>query len=184
MLKAIKVVMAGMIVILAMSGIVWGADTALGTLDKNKDGRLDMKELDEEAQSIFRQHDRNRDGYLDRGEFEAVKGAHSPFTSLDTTRDGRIDPAELKKAAERRFKECDTNNDGYLDEAELNACMQKTAKEGSAAIVLDRDKKIRLLDRSQAISGSENDLRGDEERKAETSPRYKPDVAPLFSIFF
>ena len=182
--RSIKAAMVVFIVLLAVSGMAVGADKVSEKLDRDKDGRLDIKELDEAAQALFKKYDKNRDGSLDRAEFEAIRGAQSPFASLDASQDGKIDAAELKKAAEKRFNQCDRNNDGYLDPGELEACVVKSVQDGGKAVSLDKSNRVRLFDRSQDQSIVDQDLKGTSDQDLETSSRHKTDMAPLFSVYF
>ena len=104
--------LAGLMFVIAMIGTGWSADRAFKSMDKNRDGRLDMKELDEAARSIVEAYDRNGDGRLSKSEFMQIKGAKSSFNDLDASKDGAIDADELKRDAEKRFKVCDKNGDG------------------------------------------------------------------------
>jgi hypothetical protein len=117
--------LAGWLTIAAL--LAWAATgTAqagnFNTLDQNRDGYLDMKELDQPATEIFQTYDRNKDGTLDEEEFRQIKGARSRFEELDLDGNGRIDLDELRKAASRRFQACDANSDGRLDAEEIRAC--------------------------------------------------------------
>jgi len=89
-------------------------------LDTNKDGQLDMKELDAAAVKVFKEYDRNGDGKLDKSEFMAIEGARSRFEDLDANRDGKLDMKELRDAASRKFDLNDKNRNGALDDLECN----------------------------------------------------------------
>jgi hypothetical protein len=110
--------------ILALTGYVYATDSsfnkAFNDLDTNKDGKLDMKELDTAAMKIFKKYDKNSDGILDKSEFKAIKDAKSRFEDLDTNKDGKLDMKELRDAASKKFKLYDRNQDGALDELECN----------------------------------------------------------------
>jgi Ca2+-binding EF-hand superfamily protein len=77
--------------------------------------------LDREAVRIFNEYDRNRDGTLDRREYERIPGKKTEFDELDTDKDGRLTLEELRRAAKERFDRQDRNGDGALSEEELRA---------------------------------------------------------------
>ena len=174
----------GLMLLLTVIGTGWSADQSFNALDKNKDGRLDMKELDEAARAIVKTYDRNGDGRLDPSEFKMIKGAKSSFHDLDVTKDGVIDADELKKDAEKRFKVCDKNGDGALDAEELEACMARPAREGSPAAEAQREERVRLFDRSQRWSTPDEKLKTGDDSLLPSNPTYKQTVSPIFSIYF
>jgi len=167
----------------AAAGTAWAAD--FNTLDRNRDGCLDMKELDPPAAELFRTYDRNKDGVLDAEEFRQIKGARSRFEELDLDRNGRIDLEELRQAASRRFQACDANGDGRLDAKEIRACGSGRPPGGGSQTAAEGEKRVDLFDRHQQDRTLTKALQGgDEERKIPTSPRYQPTISPVFSIFF
>ncbi len=102
-------------------------------MDINKDGKLDMKELDDAALKIFKKYDRNGDGYLDKSEFMAIAGATSRFEDLDTNQDGKLDMKELRDAASGKFDLYDKNHSGALDDLE---CSPRRAPEANPLFMI------------------------------------------------
>lgn len=98
-------------------------------LDPDKDGTLDLKEVQAAAAAKFDALDPDKDGTLDAKE---AKGVLSPnlFRSGDPDKDGTIDKAEYLALVEAVFKDADPDNDGTLDAKEL------TSKPGKALIKL------------------------------------------------
>lgn len=178
------VLLSGGIVLLTMIGTTWGADPTFNVVDKNRDGRLNMKELDEAARTVVKTYDRNGDGRLDPSEFKTIRGAKSTFGDLDTSKDGMIDAAELKRAAEKRFNQCDQNGDGALDAAEREVCMTRPAHEGSPAAEAQKEERFRLFDRSQRWSHPIGNPQTGDDRTLPSNPLYSPTVSPVFSIYF
>lgn len=180
--------LAGWLAIAAI--LAWGVTgTAragnFNTLDRNRDGYLDMKELDQPAAELFRTYDRNQDGALDEEEFRQIKSARSRFEELDLDRNGRIDLDELRQAASRRFQACDANGDGRLDAEEIRACGSGRPARGESQPITKKERTVDLFDRHQQDRALTRALQGgDEERKIPTNPRYQPPVSPVFSVFF
>jgi len=52
-------------------------DKLLNEIDTNKDGKIDYKEFLGAATKWFKVSDMNRDGFLDRSEFNALRGSSS-----------------------------------------------------------------------------------------------------------
>ncbi|MCX5829285.1 MAG: hypothetical protein NTV58_14985 [Deltaproteobacteria bacterium] len=107
------------VIVLVLSGVVWAADKSFQEMDKNKDGRLNMEEFDQEALRVFNENDKNHDGALNKSEFSQIKGAKSKFEDLDANKDGKVDMEELRNAAMNNFKELDRKRDNYLTEEDL-----------------------------------------------------------------
>jgi len=167
----------------AAAGTAWAAD--FNTLDRNRDGHIDMKELDPPATELFRTYDRNKDGALDAEEFRQIQGARSRFEELDLDRNGRIDLDELRQAASRRFQACDANGDGRLDAEEIRACGSGRPPGGGSQPTTEKERTVGLFDRQRQDRTLTKALQGgDEEGKIPTNPRYHPTVSPVFSVFF
>ncbi len=184
MAKMIRIASAGLLIMFILAGFVWGQGKLFDKLDKNKDGRLDLKEINEAAETLFKQYDRNGDGSLSASEFYKIKDAKSSFESLDTGKDGKINAEELKRAAEKRFRQCDKNGDGYLDEAELDACVSRGAQEGSPAWEQERTDRVRIFDRTERWSLQKQEQAIRDIHMDPVDPKYKPELAPMVSVFF
>jgi hypothetical protein len=96
-------------------------DAGFRDLDRNRDGRINRSEWQYDAQT-FTRADRNRDNVLSRSEFlgydseEDVAGT-SRFDELDVNNNGRIERREWQGTREA-FDWLDRNNDGWLSRAE------------------------------------------------------------------
>jgi Ca2+-binding EF-hand superfamily protein len=55
------------------------------------------------------------------------------FDRVDTNRDGAIDRGEFEAAMAKRFARLDTNGDGHLDRGEIEAARERVARRISAA---------------------------------------------------
>mgnify|MGYP003674660838 CR=1 FL=1 len=121
------------------------AQRALETVDKNRDGKLDLAEylpLDVQAKHHGAEHfekgDADGDGFLDVTELAATlhkqtwfailsEGTEACLARIDADKDGKLTVPEYRKTsrmgghAEQHFKGADTNQDGFLDLSELTA---------------------------------------------------------------
>ncbi|HOS42678.1 MAG TPA: EF-hand domain-containing protein, partial [Armatimonadota bacterium] len=125
-------------------------------LDRDRDGRLTLKEFPNEA--IFRQLDRNQDGVVTLEEMKRGMGTaeerrqpetvgdtpEQRFRNLDRDRDGRLSPRELGDPA--LFAKMDFNRDGFISLAEALAY---SGKGGAAPDAQDTslEQQFRLADR-------------------------------------
>ena len=101
------------------------------TGDVDGDDRLTLEELPEQMRRNFDRIDRDRDGYVEPSELEAMMqrgaGRTRPAGGLggmarwDADGDGMLSIEEAPPQMERRFGPLDTNGDGLLDQAELSA---------------------------------------------------------------
>lgn len=120
-------------------------------LDSNKDGNISGIEAEEAKSKRLAENfdfiDKNNDGFIDKKELEqlldmiqsARKGQPNPeqiITFLDSDKDGQISVTEAEKAKNRRLAEnfelIDTNKDGFMDKQELEKLsnMAQFAREG------------------------------------------------------
>jgi len=94
--------------------------------DANRDGRIDRQEFDQAVEKKFRSYDLNGDGVLDMEEIRDVRKRHGEwdiaqeFEAMDTNGDGKVDLDEFKASAAKRFMEYDRNGDGLLDRPEVD----------------------------------------------------------------
>lgn len=113
----------------------------LQRMDKDKDGKISKSEAEGRLVQGFAQADRNSDGFLDRGELQAMAarifqfggpmgpGAGGPgldFDALDKDADGRVSRAEAANSQlGRSFAEIDSDNDGQISRREFEAWSKK-----------------------------------------------------------
>ncbi len=116
---------------------------AMMKADANKDGRISRAEagVDPRLTSKFNDIDGNRDGFLDRADWDAKSRERKEawFASTDSNRDGRLSQAEMEASNARRraehqqkartrsierFQKLDANNDGSLSRDEIESKMQ------------------------------------------------------------
>ena len=101
-------------------------------------------------------YDANKDGFVDRGEWNA--GQDARFQLLDTDKDGKLSKQELfaqsrstsDRALERQeafFRRMDTDHDGFVSKAEFMA----QADKNFARCDLDRDGRINTAECRQAL---------------------------------
>ena len=94
------------------------AKSAVGKLDTDNDGTVDLAEAKNAAAAIFDRLDRDKDGTLDRRELRSRLNAKELATA-DPDKDGTLTKDEYFAVVEQRFKAADSDNDGKLDAKEL-----------------------------------------------------------------
>ncbi len=105
------------------------------------------------AMAMFKKHDTDNDGTLDRAEAKATPFIDKHFEAIDTDKDGTISMAEIQAFSKARtgemhakgeamFKAADKDSDGTLDPAEAKA-MPRVAKH-FADIDADKDGTVTI----------------------------------------
>lgn len=93
---------------------------AFARIDKNKDGFVSRKELNDARLQRFNQYDRNLDWGLSKREFLRDRPTMAPrFSQMDANSDGKISWKEYQRAGEARFKAVDRNGDRKISLAEF-----------------------------------------------------------------
>ncbi len=109
-----------------------GAHMMHEMMDADKDGSVSAEEFKAFRSQKFADADKNNDGNLDAGEYEALskvmaekrkkamemakkKKAKKHFDKMDTDGDGKISKAEFDAKGERGFIRMDKNDDGMLN---------------------------------------------------------------------
>jgi len=96
-------------------------------LDTDHDGKVSLKEIQDEEARLFGAADINNDGALSpeefqrRGELFMRLRVMTLFDLLDTNGDGKLSKEELAAPASRWFKRYDKNGDGFITADELPA---------------------------------------------------------------
>ena len=106
---------AGAVAALLLAGVASAAAPDFGGLDRDKNGYLDEKEINEAAPEVLKKYDKDGSGSLDRAEFEAAGGTRSRFEFLDKDKNGNVDIDEFRSAAIDRFKQVDIDRNGRID---------------------------------------------------------------------
>ena len=96
---------------------------AFAEADDNKDGVLNVDEYIGHVIYVFRQVDKNRDGFLTEQEVGAFTATYRPqlFKAADRNGDGRLSVGEACAAKIIDYFEIDTNRDGVLSIDEVLA---------------------------------------------------------------
>lgn len=103
------------------------ADARFAELDTNRDGVVDKYEFDSNA--AFSSMDADRNNRVSAAEVEALIGpqmdgmpsAADRIRGADDNGDGELTEEELRRGAEYRFQWLDTNRDEEVDIAEMRA---------------------------------------------------------------
>ncbi len=98
-------------------------------LDTDKDGTLDLKEVQAAATDAFTKADTDKDGSVDTKELKGRLSADD-LKAADPDGDGTLDAKEYSALVESLFKKADPDGDGTLDAKELKS------KDGKALIKL------------------------------------------------
>jgi Ca2+-binding EF-hand superfamily protein len=99
----------------------------LKSMDKNKNGEIDLHEYHHRVSEAFFLRDTDKDGKLTIKEVhnaaQWVKTHH--FEGCDGNKDGKLSINEFRKAMDTDFKTADTNRDGALDKDEINKMLMQ-----------------------------------------------------------
>ena len=96
--------------------------------DKNHDGYIEMDEFYERNVDLFFIGDRNKDGTLNREEYEAIVVVREDFTKVDQNGDGVLSEAEFISMRVPLFQQADKNHDGKLSEPEVTDAYEAKKK--------------------------------------------------------
>jgi Ca2+-binding EF-hand superfamily protein len=92
--------------------------------DRNKDGRIDRAEFQEWMTDVFYLRDKDHKGYL---VFEDVRGIMTPETlkAINLKGDGRLTLQEFLNATFQDFAAADVNHNGSLTVEEIDVYIKK-----------------------------------------------------------
>jgi Ca2+-binding EF-hand superfamily protein len=96
------------------------AAAALGALDKDNDGTLDLAEVKDAAASVFDKLDKDSDVTLDRKEIGGRVG-QKEFKEADADNDGTLTKDEYLGLVEKLFNAADSDKDGTLTAKDLKS---------------------------------------------------------------
>lgn len=91
---------------------------AIGMLDTDNDGSVDLAEAKKAASAVFDKLDKDKDGTLDKRELRGRLSAKE-LAAADPDKDGTLTKDEYLAVVEQRFKAADPDNDGTLDAKEF-----------------------------------------------------------------
>jgi Ca2+-binding EF-hand superfamily protein len=93
--------------------------SAIGMLDTDNDGTVDLAEVKKAASTLFDKLERDHDGTLDKREL-ARRLTPKELAAADPDHDGTLTKEEYLAVVEQRFNAADPDHDGTLDAKELN----------------------------------------------------------------
>lgn len=98
---------------------------AFAETDENRDGKIDRPEFQARLMEIFYHGDVDKDGFLTFAEMEKVVAFPEDFRNADQNGDGRISSAEFFRARAGTFDETDADSDGMLSLEEVVAMVER-----------------------------------------------------------
>lgn len=100
-----KTILTVFVFLLILTVNVFSQPDAFEKADKNNDGYISIKEYDAAVISKFHEYDLNKDGVIDKNEFNVPKdsGAAIEFEFMDRNKDGRLNMEEFKAGATARY---------------------------------------------------------------------------------
>ena len=118
----------------------------LTNLDRNKNKKIEKKEVPEDMRRRLERMDANDDGILTRKELESGLSANrgreaelrDAFDELDENQSGFVEPREIPQETRLEMKKADTNDDGRLSLDELRAA--GVGAEPSASFEIEDDR--------------------------------------------
>ncbi|MBA4396057.1 MAG: hypothetical protein C0394_01510 [Syntrophus sp. (in: bacteria)] len=114
-----KIIIA-IVMILALTGPVSGAEKTFEALDKDKDGRISQPEYLDATAKTFDKLDKDGSGHLEEEELKALPEADRKdwLAEMDKNRDGKIHRNEFQAEALKRFSTADADENRYIDSRE------------------------------------------------------------------
>lgn len=91
---------------------------AFAAADRNRDGEIDRDEFEQRIIQIFYFADSDRDGFVKNGQL-AVFDEDRLFETADVDHDSRLSLAEFLEARSKNFREADTDGSGTLSLEEV-----------------------------------------------------------------
>ena len=134
---------------------------AFAETDENKDGRIDREEFQHRVVEIFYFADRDKDGYLSHEEVIAGLVFPEDFAHADRDGDGRISLYEFVQVRFATFDEVDADHDGVLSVEEVvTATRARSDPPGLRARRRDRGRHRRIGRRSPCSGRSASGAAG------------------------
>ncbi|MBL8668042.1 MAG: EF-hand domain-containing protein [Rhodospirillales bacterium] len=97
-------------------------ESKFATADLNKDGKIDRAEYQRRMVEVFYFADKNKDGVVTIEEIAAIETVDEPaFKKADKNGDGKLTLNEFVTYRVIQFDEADTNHDGVLTLEEVEA---------------------------------------------------------------
>jgi hypothetical protein len=116
--------LASLLAVLGLTAAVPGAlaqtprpNPAFQAIDSNRDGRVDRAEYERHVRAVFSSLDRDKDGILAGSELPDVTA--EAIRAADGNSDGKLTAIEYMNQRLKEFADADRNRDGVLTQAEL-----------------------------------------------------------------
>lgn len=115
----IAAVAAGAMAVTFTMPVAYAQESDFAAADANKDGRVDRAEYEKRMMDVFYLADVNKDGVLEIEEVAVVE--RSVFERADTDNNDKVTLREFMIVRMADFDAADTNKDGALSKAEVDA---------------------------------------------------------------
>ena len=94
------------------------ATKEMRAIDTDKDGSIDLNEVQSAGEATFDKLEKDKDGTLTTKELQG-RVSRKEMKAADSDSDGTLDKKEYAALIEQRFKAADPDGDGTLDAKEL-----------------------------------------------------------------
>lgn len=122
------------IAIALAGGVALAGPGKWSKLDKDGDGKVAVSEIDQKHRDFIAKADADRDGFITDAEMASLRDAKKAEWKAkrfpDTNKDGAVDRNEFEAAARARFDDLDKNSDGRLSEEEMDAGHRRGHRRG------------------------------------------------------
>jgi len=116
---------AAIVAVALAGGVAFAGPGKFSKADTNGDGNVSVEEIDQRQKDFLARADADKDGLVTGEEMKALHEAKMAEMEArrfpDANKDGFVDRREFEDAARARFDDLDKNSDGRVSEEEMRA---------------------------------------------------------------